>query len=191
MNMINVLLIEGDFDNTTLENILKDQEFQAHKIVYPTEFLGLVKALKPDILMINIAFPTEKLLADLFLLSQQAAVPVVMFTQDEQQDTIDRVMQANVAAYVVGGFVPNSLSAIIRVARARFKQQQILIKALEEASVKLEDRKQIDRAKAILIKTQNFSEDEAYHSLRKLAMARKITLGEMAKNVIAMADLLK
>ena len=63
--------------------------------------------------------------------------------------------------------------------------------ALEEARAKLEDRKQIDRAKAILIKTQNFTEDEAYHTLRKLAMDRNISLGEMAKNVIVMSELFK
>jgi response regulator NasT len=63
--------------------------------------------------------------------------------------------------------------------------------ALEDARTQLEDRKQIDRAKAILIKTQNFTEDQAYHTLRKLAMDRNITLGEMARNVLAMAELLK
>jgi response regulator NasT len=91
----------------------------------------------------------------------------------------------------VGDFVPKRLNSIIKVAIARFKHQQALKTALEEARAKLEDRKVTDQAKAILIKTQNFSEDEAYHTLRKLAMDRKITLGEMAKNVIAMSDLFK
>jgi response regulator NasT len=49
----------------------------------------------------------------------------------------------------------------------------------------------VDRAKAVLIKSQGYSEDEAYHALRKLAMDRKVSIGEMAKNVIAMAELLK
>jgi two-component system, response regulator / RNA-binding antiterminator len=61
----------------------------------------------------------------------------------------------------------------------------------QAARSQLESRKQIDRAKTILMKTQNFTENVAYHTLRKLAMDRNITLGEMAKNVIAMAELLK
>jgi response regulator NasT len=77
------------------------------------------------------------------------------------------------------------------VALVRFKHQQALKQALQEARIQLEDRKQIDRAKAILINTRNFTENEAYHTLRKLAMDRNITLGQMARNVIAMAELLK
>lgn len=77
------------------------------------------------------------------------------------------------------------------VAQARFRQLQALRHDLEDARSQLEDRKQIDRAKAILIKTQKFTEHEAYHTLRKLAMDRNITLVAMAKNVIAMAELLK
>ena len=61
----------------------------------------------------------------------------------------------------------------------------------KKRGLNLRTEKDIDRAKAILIKTQNFSEDEGYHTLRKLAMDRNITLGEMAKNVIAMSELFK
>nr|WP_305909510.1 ANTAR domain-containing protein [Methylomarinum sp. Ch1-1]MDP4522427.1 ANTAR domain-containing protein [Methylomarinum sp. Ch1-1] len=42
----------------------------------------------------------------------------------------------------------------------------------------------------MLIKTQGYSEEQAYHALRKLAMERGLTIGDMAKNVLAMADLL-
>ncbi|MEQ1531502.1 MAG: ANTAR domain-containing protein, partial [Methylococcales bacterium] len=83
------------------------------------------------------------------------------------------------------------LAGLVHTAMARFKYQQTLKNELESTRAQLEDRKQIDRAKAILIKTQHFTENEAYHTLRKLAMDRNITLAEMAKNVIAMAELLK
>jgi response regulator NasT len=114
-----------------------------------------------------------------------------MFATDGHIDTINQAIKAEVSAYVVDGFMPPRLASIIYVAIARYQQQQLLKTALDEARSQLEDRKLIDRAKAILIKTQNFSEDEAYHTLRKLAMDRNVTLGEMAKNVLAMAALLK
>ena len=114
-----------------------------------------------------------------------------MFTRDNHIGTINQAIKADVCALIVGDVEHKRLNSIINVAIARFKHQQALKTALEEACAKLEDRKVTDRAKAILIKTQNFTEDEAYHTLRKLAMDRKITLGEMAKNVIAMSDLFK
>ena len=191
MNMLNVLLIENSLNNTLLENSLNGYGFKCLKTSYSSAFLALIKEITPDIIIFNLDTPSKKLLADLQTLNQQSALPVIMFAGDDNIDTINRVIKAEVSAYIVDGLVHNRINSIITVAIARFKHQQALNNALEEARAKLEDRKQIDRAKAILIKTQNFSEDEAYHTLRKLAMDRNITLGEMAKNVIAMSELFK
>ena len=191
MNMLNVLLIESDLNNTLLENSLKDYGFKFLKTQYSSTFLALVKETSPDIIIFNLDTPSKKLLADLQTLSQQSALPVIMFASDSNVDTINQAIKAEVSAFIVDGLEYKRINSIINVAIARFKHQQSLNSALEEARTKLEDRKQIDRAKAILIKTQNFTEDEAYHTLRRLAMDRNITLGEMAKNVIAMSELFK
>ena len=191
MNMLNVLLIESSLNNTLLENSLKDYGFKFLKTQYSTAFLALVKAISPDIIIFNLDTPSKKLLTDLQTLNQQSPIPVIMFAGDSNIDTINQAIKAEVSAFIVDSVEHNRINSIINVAIARFKHQQSLNNALEEARAKLEDRKQIDRAKAILIKTQNFTEDDAYHTLRKLAMDRNITLGEMAKNVIAMSELFK
>ena len=191
MNMLNVLLIENDLDNTLLENSLKDYGFRYLKSKYSPAFLALTKEITPDIIIFNLDTPSKKLLTDLQTLSQQSPIPMIMFAGDSNIDTINQAIKAEVSAFIVDSVEHNRINSIINVAIARFKHQQSLNNALEEARAKLEDRKQIDRAKAILIKTQNFTEDDAYHTLRKLAMDRNITLGEMAKNVIAMSELFK
>jgi response regulator NasT len=191
MNRLNVLLIESDPDNILLENSLKNSGFKLLKARYSPEFLELIKEIKPDIIICNLDTPSTKLLTDLKTLNYQFPLPVVMFASDGNMDTINQVINAEVSAYIVDGLAHNRIHSIITVAIARFRHQQSLNLALEEARAKLEDRKQIDRAKAILIKTQNFTEDAAYHTLRKLAMDRNITMGEMAKNVIAMSELFK
>ena len=191
MNMLNVLLIENDLDNTLLENSLKDYGFRYLKSKYSPAFLALTKEITPDIIIFNLDTPSKKLLTDLQTLNQQSPIPVIMFAGDSNIDTINQAIKAEVSAFIVDSVEHNRINSIINVAIARFKHQQSLNNALEEARAKLEDRKQIDRAKAILIKTQNFTEDDAYHTLRKLAMDRNITLGEMAKNVISMSELFK
>ncbi len=191
MNWLNVLLIESDPDNILLENGLKNSGFKCLKIQNSPEFLVLIKEISPDIIIFNLDTPSAKLLTDLKNLHIQSPLPVIMFASDGNIDTINQVIKAEVSAYIIDGMNPDRLNNIINIAIARFKHQQAVNLALEEAHAKLEDRKQIDRAKAILIKTQNFSEDEAYHTLRKLAMDRNITMGEMAKNVITLSELFK
>jgi response regulator NasT len=189
--MLNVLLVESDPDNTLLENSLKNQGYHYLKTQYGSTFLALIKEITPNIIIFNLDSPSETILADLRTLNYQSALPVIMFAKDGNTDTINQVIKAEVTDYIIDSPNHSRINHIINVAIARFSHQQSLKNALEEARAKLEDRKLIDRAKAILIKTQNFSEDGAYHTLRKLAMDRNITLGEMAKNVIAMAELLK
>jgi response regulator NasT len=191
MNKLNVLLVESDLNNILLENNLKDYGYNFQKTKYSSTFLALIKEIIPDIIIFNLDTPSKKILADLQTLNHQFAVPVIMFVSDGSIDIINQAINAEVSAFIVDGFEPKRINNIINVAVARFKHQQSLKNALEAACAKLEDRKQIDRAKAILIKTQNYSEDEAYHTLRKLAMDRNITLGEMAKNVVAMSELFK
>jgi two-component system, response regulator / RNA-binding antiterminator len=191
MNRLNVLLIESDLDNTLLANNLEDQGYKLLKIRYTPTFLALIKETNPDIIIFNLDTPSKKLLSDLQTLNNQSALPVIMFASDGNIDTINQAIKADISAFIVDSLEYKRLNTIIAVAIARFKHQQALKIALEDACTKLEDRKQMDRAKSILIKTQNFTEDEAYHTLRKLAMDRNITLGEMAKNVIAMSELFK
>jgi response regulator NasT len=191
MNRLNVLLIESDLQNTLLENGLKSYGYKLLKTQYSPTFLALTQEIAPDIVIFNLDTPSKKLLTDLQTLNHQSALPVIMFANDGNIDTINQIINAGVSAYIVDGLDPKRINSIIHVAVARFKHLQSLNNALDDARAKLEDRKLIDRAKAILIKTQNFTEDEAYHTLRKLAMDRNITLGEMAKNVIAMSELFK
>jgi two-component system, response regulator / RNA-binding antiterminator len=188
---LNVLLVEDGLDQSALVNSLEHAGFDYLKIQYSPLFLTLVKESKPDAIIIVLVVPSEQLICDLQKLAQQCPLPVILFSSGDSSETLDQAMKADVSAIIIDGLPCHRLNSIVKVAMARFKHTQTLKNALEEARTQLEDRKQIDRAKAILIKTQNFSEDEAYHTLRKLAMGRNITLGEMSRNIIAMAELLK
>lgn len=62
------------------------------------------------------------------------------------------------------------------------------INHLEEA---LEERKLIERAKGILMKEKNLSEDEAYHLLRKEAMRKRKKIGVIAQALLLAQAVLK
>lgn len=189
--MLNIVVIENGQSGTVLEQCLIDAGYQCLKIRDSGQFLELTGKVTPDAIIFRVDSPTKTLLDDLHALNRSQPLPVILFAEECPEDYYAQVIHAEVSAFVVDGFACKRLPSIIQVAVARFKQQQALRVALEEARTQLEDRKQIDRAKAILIRARDFTENEAYHTLRKLAMDRNITLGEMARNVIAMADLLK
>lgn len=191
MNPLKILLIESDAITEKLEPVLA--RF-GHTVINASSanapLYQLASDSKPGLAAFNVKSPKANL-TDIQTLIQKFAIPVIIFATDDNLETINQVVKAGVSAYVVDGLENHRLNSIINIALARFKEQQELKEELEKTKSKLEERKLIDRAKGILIKTRGFSEDEAYHTLRKLAMDRNISIAEMSKNVISMAELLK
>jgi len=56
--------------------------------------------------------------------------------------------------------------------------------------LKLSERKLVERAKGILMKSRGMGEDEAYQALRRMAMDRGKRLGEIARQVIDVTEFL-
>jgi response regulator NasT len=187
-----ILIIE-EFDNERLlEKSLRQHGYEAATLrLQALNLLEVINSLQPDVAVLNLYSPGDTVLKMVLDINQHHSIPVVMFAEDQQTDTINKVIKAGVSAYIVDGLEPKRIKSIVEIAIVRFKEQQALKEELKKTKTQLEDRKHIDRAKAILIKSQGYSEDEAYHALRKLAMDRKVSLGEMAKNVVAMAELFK
>lgn len=191
MNILNILLIEDETTVQLLEQMLVVQGYSVTPAAISEPNLpSLAMGHKTDIVIFNIASP-KKYFSYIHSLNRNQPLPIIIFAADDTPDTIEQSVKAGVSAYVVNGLEASRISSIINIAVARFKEQQRLANELEKTKSRLEDRKLIDRAKGILIKTRGFTEDDAYHTLRKLAMDRNIAIGEMAKNIIAMAELLK
>lgn len=190
--MRKVLVVEEFDTDRVLENSLTEHGYQVATLkLQALELLTIVQNLQPDVVVLNLYSPTDSVLNIMLELNQYYPVPVIMFAEDQQTETINKVIKAGVSAYIVEGLEPRRIKAIIEVAIARFNEQKNLKDELQKTKTQLEERKLLDKAKAILIKSKGYSEDQAYHALRKLAMDRKVSIGEMAKNVIAMAELLK
>lgn len=82
------------------------------------------------------------------------------------------------------------LRPIMDVAIARFKEFQAMRMDLEKVEGQLSERKDVERAKGILMKQRGWSEEESYQALRKMAMEKGLKLGVVAQQVITMAELL-
>jgi response regulator NasT len=124
------------------------------------------------------------------VISQDTPRPIVMFSADGNTEKIREAVRAGVSAYVVDGLAAQRVQPILDVAIARFEALQSLRNELEDTQLQLADRKRIDRAKGILIKQKNLSEEQAYQWLRKMAMDENLKLAEVADQVIRAAKLL-
>jgi response regulator NasT len=162
----------------------------AASLTSPLELLRAVETLLPDVIVIDTDSPTRDVLEHVVMVSQSSPRPIVMFSSDAGGEAIRDAVRAGVSAYVVDGLDSSRVNSIVEVACARFDEFQRLKYELADANLKLSERKLVERAKGILMKERKLSEDEAFHALRKLAMSKKIRLGEVAQQVIESAELL-
>jgi response regulator NasT len=149
-----------------------------------------VRALNPDVIIIDTESPTRDVLEHISAVSSSDPRPIVLFTADRQHASIQAALRAGVSAYVVEGMQAERLQPILDVAVARFEQEQSLRQELRIAQDKLAERKVIERAKGFLMQQKSISEDEAYRLLRNLAMERNLKLVDIAQQIVDVAKLI-
>jgi response regulator NasT len=162
----------------------------AASLASPLELLRTVELVRPDVIVIDTESPTRDVLEHVVMVTQSSPRPIVMFSSDAGGEAIRGAVRAGVSAYIVDGLDSNRVSSIVEVACARFDEFQRLKTELADATLRLEERKLVERAKGLLMKQRALGEDEAYHALRRLAMSKKLRLGEAAQQLIDAAELL-
>ncbi|MFN3663169.1 ANTAR domain-containing response regulator [Yoonia sp.] len=165
----------------------------AHDVVVIAEAAGLARRIaehKPDIVLIDVANPSRDVLEELALASSPMERPVAMFVDRSDVQLTRAAIEAGVSAYVVDGLQPERIKPILDAAIARFHMFQKVRAELATTKAALEDRKIIDRAKAILMKARGMDEEEAYALLRKTAMDQNRRVADIAQQLVMAAGLL-
>jgi two-component system, response regulator / RNA-binding antiterminator len=149
-----------------------------------------IAAINPDVIVIGLENPNRDLLENMFQLSRAVKRPVAMFVDRSDRASIEAAVEAGVSAYVVDGLKRERVKPILDMAIVRFNAFSRLSRELEEARSELDDRKVIERAKGILMKSKGLSEDDAYALLRKTAMNQNRKMTEIAQSLVMAAGLL-
>lgn len=149
-----------------------------------------IEKLKPDVILIETDSPSRDTLENLAVMDRDMPRPVIILTQDDDQALMRTAFKAGVSAYVVDKLDLERLKPVVDVAIAQFESHQSLKQELAAATRKLSERKVVEKAKGILMKTRGLDEDQAYAALRKLAMERAQPLGKVAGDLVEMAKLL-
>ena len=147
--------------------------------------------IEPDVVVIDLENPDRDRLESFFSLSKALKRPVAMFVDRADASEIEAAVEAGVSAYVVDGLKKERVKPILDMAISRFNAFARLTRELEEARGALEDRKIIDQAKSILIRSRGIDEAEAYGLLRKTAMNQNRKIVDIAQSLITAAGLLE
>ncbi|MCA1491398.1 ANTAR domain-containing response regulator [Sinorhizobium alkalisoli] len=190
---LTILVIdENAIRASIIEAGLRDAGHSRVSVVHDVHGVGrVIERLQPDVIVIDLENPNRDLLESMFQLSRSVKRPIAMFVDRSDSSMIEAAIDAGVSAYVVDGLRQERVKPILDMAIGRFNAFSRMERELAEARSELADRKVIDRAKGILMKSRGIGEEEAYKLLRTTAMNQNRKIAEIAQSLVLAAGLLE
>jgi response regulator NasT len=173
---LTILLIDSDEKRArTLDETLSQSGYARIVRARRPDMASAVERGKPDLVIIDMALPGRDALED--IRSVSAARPVVMFAGTGDPGFALQAIAAGVCSYNLADAALQDVRPIMAAAIALFQRYRHVETELAAARTLLDERQQIARAKAILMKSRKMTEPEAYRWLQKKAMneSRKLT----------------
>ena len=187
-----VIVDESPVRAAILEEGLREAGFtEVERLGEMHNLLKRIYAIDPDVILIDLENPSRDMLEQMFQVSRAVRRPVAMFVDQSDAASIEASVDAGVSAYIVDGLKKERIKSILDLCVSRFNAFSRLRDELARAKSDLEDRKSIDRAKGILMKSKNLTEEQAYAAMRSAAMREKKKIGEIARAIITAAELLR
>jgi response regulator NasT len=174
---LRILLIDTDSDRArALEERLSASGYAQVFRAESASLAAAVEQCRPDLIIIDMSLPDRDALEDIRAVA--AAKPIVMFAGTDDPAFAQEAIAAGVCSYNLSGVALSDVKPIMASAIALFQRYRHVETELATARALLDERRQIERAKAILMKDRKMTEPEAYRWLQKKAMneSRKLSV---------------
>ncbi len=146
--------------------------------------VNIARELKPDVVLMDIKMPNMDGIEAAKILTEEQIAPVVLLTAFGQKELVARANEAGVVGYLVKPFRETDLMPAIEVALSRFSEFKTVHQEVQDLQYALETRKQVERAKGILMDSQSMDEGEAFHKIQKMSMNTRKPMKEVAEAII-------
>lgn len=148
------------------------------------EAIEKAKELEPDVVVMDVKMPGMDGITAAEQILANRTCAVVMLTAFSQSELVERARDAGAMAYVVKPFTPADLIPAVDIAVSRFQEIVSLEAEVANLTEQFETRKQVDRAKGLLMSNMGLTEPEAFRWIQKTSMNRRLTMREVADAVI-------
>ena len=115
---------------------------------------------------------------------------VIAIVNYEDPTTLQLVLESAAFAVVQKPIKPFGLLAHLVTARSLWAERQAMLKENRKLRRKITSDQAMSRAKTILMASKGISEGEAYQAIRAQAMAKRLSMEQIASSIINMETLL-
>ena len=144
----------------------------------------LAEELRPDLVILDVKMPVLDGISAAERIAAARLAPVLMLTAFSQRELVERARDAGAMAYLVKPFQKGDLTPAIEMAVARYAELSALEAEVADLGDRLETRKLVDRAKAVLQNSHGLTEAGAFRWIQKTSMDRRMTMRQVAEAVL-------
>jgi len=152
--------------------------------------VDLVDELKPDLVIMDIKMPELDGIDAAKAISAKGPMPIILITGLSSDEMASKAVEAGVFAYLVKPVTKKQLEPAIKLAMARYAEFKSLKTEVHDLKDAIETRKLVERAKGILMKRCNISEDDAFKLLQTHSQKENKKMREIADTIISASKLI-
>lgn len=144
----------------------------------------LVQLRRPDVVLIAVELSDGDGIEAARRVMRACPCAVVVLAGRADSSVIAAAVEAGVLGFLAKPLRVEELAPALDLATSRFRDLEAVRRENEDLKRKLEARKLVDRAKALLIQRLGLTEAEAYRRLQKTAMDTRRTMGDVAQALL-------
>ena len=148
------------------------------------EAVFLAAEHQPDLVLLDIVMPDMDGIEAARRISAERPIPIVLISAHSENSLAERADEAGVFAYLVKPVSAEDLRPALLLARSRFREFQLLRQEVADLRQALETRKLVERAKGILMRRLNLTEEEAFRRLQRRSQDENRKMREIAQAII-------
>lgn len=143
-----------------------------------------------DVVLISIDQENRQKILKLVAQSHELRATLIAVASYEDPSTLQIILECGALAVIERPVRPFGMLTNLTLARSLWLQQQDFTKRIRKLERKISGGNRIIKAKSILMETQKLSEQEAYENIRRQAMAKRISMDDLASSIINAYELL-
>ena len=184
-------ILIADDESIRMMSLRKQLVTLGHRVIAEAsngeEAAALAATTQPDLAILDIKMPIMDGIEAAQQITRSRPIPIILLTAYSEAELVERAAQANISAYLMKPVAEEDLLPAITLALIRFRQFEALRREVSDLREALEARKIIERAKGILVRRLDLTEEEAFRRLQKQSQDSNRKLAEVAEAIV-MAD---
>lgn len=150
--------------------------------------LKAVRSTSPEVVLLDDYLPVLDGMQVAKIISEENLAPTVLMVSQGNKGLVERARDVT-SAFLMRPYLEDQVYAAIEAAISSYKRYTQLQQQLYELQDALKTRKNLERAKAILMKQRGYTEEQAHRAIQHTSMKKRTSVKAVAEAIITASEM--